>query len=754
VANVPGVVYRVSRGHERKVLYVSEGIRALAGWAPDAFLGPEARTLEDLVHADDRKRARAERDRSLDEGRPYSLEYRIVAADDTVLWVLDRGHPVGGCVDGVLIDVSPRRSAIAELERLAAIVDATTDFVGLALPDGRLRYVNRAGRRILGWGEHVLTRQIRDAHPRWASEIIQRLGIPTAIQRGVWVGETAVLDRDGREVPVSQVIMAHRSATGELEFLSTIARDLSERAAAEAASRESEERFRLLASAAFEGIAVTEEGVVVDANEQLAAVLGLERKQLIGRAVMDFVAPESRDDVTAHLRSGSEEPYEHLAQRADGSVFPVEIRARTISSGGRPQRVTALRDVTERKRAEEERIALERRAQHGQKLESLGVLAGGIAHDFNNLLVAVLGNLDLVTAGLPPNSPGRRHLDQAVHAAQRGAGLARELLAYSGRGRFDVRPLDLSALVDEMGQLLRAAVHKTIRLDVRLEQPMPSIMGDASQLQQVVMNLIVNAAEAIGERPGTIVLTTGIGECTADTLDRSRLQEKPPPGRFASIEVTDDGCGMTTTVQQRLFDPFFSTKLAGRGLGMAAVQGIVQGHGGAVLVDTTVGKGTTFRVYLPLASLAAEVAAAMPSRGTPSAEGRIEQGGLVLVVDDEDVVREATRSMVEHLGFSVVAATDGGEAVKLFERLGEHIAFVLLDFTMPVMDGPATLAELRRLRPDVKVLLASGFDQAETSERCGIERPDAFLQKPYRLATLRETVETVVLGRPTAGIRP
>jgi CheY-like chemotaxis protein len=261
----------------------------------------------------------------------------------------------------------------------------------------------------------------------------------------------------------------------------------------------------------------------------------------------------------------------------------------------------------------------------------------------------------------------------------------------------------------------------------------------------------VNAAEAIGERPGTIVLSTGVGECTAETLDRSRLQAKPPPGRFASIGVTDDGCGMTMAVQLRLFDPFFSTKLAGRGLGMAAVQGIVQGHGGAVLVDTTAGRGTTFRVYFPLASAAAELAAATPARGTPSAEGRMEQGGLVLIVDDEDVVREATRSMVEHLGFSVVAAADGGEAVELFERVGEHIAFVVLDFTMPVMDGPATLAELRRLRPDVKVLLASGFDQAETSERCGTERPDAFLQKPYRLATLRETVERVLRGRPRAG---
>ena len=372
--------------------------------------------------------------------------------------------------------------------------------------------------------------------------------------------------------------MAHRSATGELEFLSTIARDLSERAAAEAASRESEERFRLLASAAFEGIAVTQEGVVVDANEQLAAILGLERQQLVGRAVMDFVAAQSRDDVTAHLRSGSEEPYEHLALRTDGSVFPVEIRARTITSGGRPQRVTALRDVTERKRAEEERIALERRAQHGQKLESLGVLAGGIAHDFNNLLVAVLGNLDLVTAGLPPDAPGRRHLDQAVHAAQRGAGLARELLAYSGRGRFDVRPLDLSALVAEMAPApARLRSTRRIRLDVRLAQPMPPIMGDATQLRQVVMNLIANASDALEERPGTHRPSRpASAKCTAETLESESSPEKLRPGVSPPRSHGRRRAAWTRPSQQALFDPFFTTKATGRGLGMAAVQGIVR----------------------------------------------------------------------------------------------------------------------------------------------------------------------------------
>jgi two-component system cell cycle sensor histidine kinase/response regulator CckA len=755
IANVPGVVYRAtSEGVGHTLTYVSGGVRALVGSSPEDLLR-SGRMLDDLVHADDRERVREERRSSLRDRGSYSLEYRLTGAPEGVRWVLDRGRSVRDeidstdCVDGILIDVTTRVAALAEKGRLASIVEATSDLVATAHADGRLLFMNPAGRRLLGWGheEDVSLRRIPETHPPWASEIVERVGIPTAITQGVWAGETAVLDSRGHEVPVSQVIMAHRSTTGRLEFLSTIMRDLTERATADAARKESEERFRLLASAAFEGIAVTTQGRVADANEQLCAMLGLERAQLVGREVMEFVAPESRPLVLEHLRKGSEEPYEHLALRADGSVFPVEIRARTIPSAGRPQRVTALRDLTERKRAEEERVALDRRAQHSQKLESLGVLAGGIAHDFNNLLVAVLGNLDLATVGMARDASARHFLDQAEHAARLGAELARELLAYSGRGRFVVRPIDLSAMVDGIRQLLRAAIHKTIRLETHLEPALAPVMGDASQLQQVVMNLIVNAAEAIGERPGTITLTTGVEDCDADLLERNRLAVKTPPGRFARIEVRDDGCGMTTDVQERLFDPFFSTKLAGRGLGMAAVQGIVQGHGGAILVDSVPGRGTAFRVYLPVAGTAADAEAEVTSAPAVSGHGiRIERGGLVMVVDDEPVVRETSSGMLEHLGFSVVTAVGGREAVELFRRVGDQVTFVLLDLTMPDMDGLATLAELRRLRHDLKVVLASGFDETAISERCGTERPDGFLQKPYRLDTLEKAVEAALLG--------
>jgi two-component system cell cycle sensor histidine kinase/response regulator CckA len=754
VSNVPGVVYRLAgRAGDRRVTYLSDGTRSLTGFdPPDLLAGRPA--LSDLIHPDDRERVRSDRERGLTERRAYALEYRLLRRDGGARWVLDRGHEVRGqddadCVDGVLIDISERRFAIAEQERLAAIVEATSDLVSTAQLDGALRYMNRAGRRLLGWAEDadIGLRHIPDAHPPWARKTVEEEGIPAAIRTGVWAGETAILGPDGREIPVSQVIMAHRSAAGDLEFLSTIIRDISDRMAAESEHKESEERFRLLAGAAFEGIAITAQGRVVDANEQLCAMLRAERDQIVGRSALDFVASESLQMVLAHLRSGSEEPYEHMAQRADGSVFPVEVRARTIPSGGHPQRVTALRDLTERKRLEDERAELERQAQHNQRLESLGLLAGGIAHDFNNLLVAVLGNLDLAAADLAPDAPQRRQLEQAEHAAKQGAALARELLAYSGRGRFDVRPLDLSALVAESGHLLRAAISKTIRLEMRLQNPLPLIMGDASQLQQVVMNLIVNAAEAVGEKGGAIVLSTRVEECDAVLLGRSRLATKPAPGSFVCLEVMDDGCGMEPETLERLFEPFFSTKLAGRGLGMAAVQGIVQGHKGAILVDTSPARGTTSRIFFPAA--AGSVDAVAPPSPVPAPARRaaqLEPGGLVMVVDDEAMVRSAAQAMLEHLGFSVVTAADGSEALDLFRRIGSEVALVILDLTMPEMDGLETLTELRRERPDLPVLLASGFDETEISARCGSQRPDGFLEKPYRLATLETAVQRVLLG--------
>jgi len=396
-------------------------------------------------------------------------------------------------------------------------------------------------------------------------------------------------------------------------------------------------------------------------------------------------------------------------------------------------------DVTARRQAEEQRLESERRALHAQKLESLGLMAGGIAHDFNNLLLAVLGQLDLALGDLPAAEPARARLELALQAARRGADLTRQLLAYSGRGTFVVRPVDLSALVEENTRLLRAAVGQGVEIELRLGRSLPPILADPGQLQQVVMNLLTNAAEAIGPGPGAVQVATALVECGPEDLARTRLDTRPEPGAFVLLAVTDSGCGMDAATQQRLFDPFFSTKSAGRGLGLSAVLGIAKAHGGAVFVDSAPERGATVQVLFPASEAGPEAAAGPPDRLEKTA-----RGALILVVDDEDMARAACQAMVERIGHRALPARGGHEAVELLRRRGEEITAAVLDLTMPGMDGVATLAELRRLRPGLKVLLTSGYSEQEATRGFAGEGPSGFLQKPYRISDLEAALAAIL----------
>jgi signal transduction histidine kinase len=396
------------------------------------------------------------------------------------------------------------------------------------------------------------------------------------------------------------------------------------------------------------------------------------------------------------------------------------------------------RQIAERRRSEAERMELERRLLHAQKLESLGVLAGGIAHDFNNLLQAILGNLDLALEGLPGDAPARESVESSKVAAHRATDLTRQLLAYSGKGRFIVKALDLSALVRENAHFLRASVPRTVALELQLEPGLPPIEADAGQIQQVVMNLITNAADAIGAAPGTIALATSVRPFDEAQLRRSRTPDVPRAGRFVALEVRDTGCGMEASTLERLFDPFFSTKGAGRGLGMSALLGIVRGHGGALIVESAPGAGTTVHALFPAmegARAGEEIAPAEEEKGV-----RPPLTGAVLVVDDEEVVRGVCRAMVRSLGFEVLTAADGREAVELFRANVGRVGAVLLDVSMPRMDGMATLDELRRIDPAVRVVLSSGFDEQESTRRLSGGGLVGFIQKPYSLAALREAL--------------
>jgi signal transduction histidine kinase/ActR/RegA family two-component response regulator len=388
-----------------------------------------------------------------------------------------------------------------------------------------------------------------------------------------------------------------------------------------------------------------------------------------------------------------------------------------------------------------ERTRAEARLREAQKLESIGLLAGGVAHDFNNILVGVLGNASLAADMLPPRSPVRPLLTEIENAAERAADLTRQMLAYAGKGRFLVEPVDLSSVARETVKLVQPSISKKISLQLNLDGSLPAIRADRSQVQQVVMNLVLNAAEAIGDQAGLITIRTG-SEQVRDRLARNDLGgAEMIPGTYVRLEVRDTGCGMDDQNKARIFDPFFSTKFTGRGLGLAAVAGVVRGHNGAVRVTSAPGAGTTLVVMLP----ASDENAADELDGVGSAAGEPARGlGRILIVDDEQVVLRTAKLALEKRGYEVVLAESGASAVEVFKQSGGRFDLVLLDLSMPAMSGQETLARLREHNSEIPVIVSSGYSETEAARQFVGQTISGFLQKPFTAAQLFEKVASTL----------
>jgi two-component system, cell cycle sensor histidine kinase and response regulator CckA len=433
-------------------------------------------------------------------------------------------------------------------------------------------------------------------------------------------------------------------------------------------------------------------------------------------------------DVTVHHRLEAQVHTlnEQLEQR-------VEARTRDLAAAHRLTEELLAREQAARRAAE----ASAAQSRHVQKLESIGVLAGGIAHDFNNLLHVILGNAELARTRLASDSPAIETLGEVVRAAHRATDLTRQLLAYSGKGAFVLRHLDLSREMHEMATLLRTAISKQATLVWELDPDIPSISADETQIRQIVMNLITNASDALGESPGTITLRTGM----------ARGEELEAAGEFVYLEVADSGIGMASETLQRIFDPFFSTKFSGRGLGLAAVMGIVEAHRGLIRIRTAPGEGTTFRVLFPAAHVVADAADL-----TPAFRDEWRGSGTILIVEDEEGVRAVAERMLEGLGFHVRTAEDGREALRVLATRSERIAAVLLDLSMPHMGGPETLRRLHELQPGLPVVLMSGYTEQEVASRLLDENhgPIAFLQKPFLPGDLVAVLRRVLEAAPAS----
>ena len=686
-----------------------------------------------------------------------------------------------------------------------------------------------------------------------------------AVASGDWHYQVEVETRD----EMGELTKAFNSMTGKLResyvSIKDLQQEIAERKRAEEALRHSEERFRQLSAATFEGIGISEGGMVVDGNPQLAAMLGWDLAELIGRPVLDFVAPESVALVMDHMRSGSEERYEHFLRRKDGSIFPAEAHGRAMPWKDSTVRVTALRDITERKQAEEalrrsrdelelrvqertvelrkqaelielshdailvrdmesriifwskgaeemygwrkeevlgkdthtllqtrfpiplpevvtelmekghwdgelvhirregqkitvlsrwvlqwdearkpiaifeiniditERKKMEEQLRQMHKMEALGTLAGGIAHDFNNLLMPILINTEMALMDIKNGVlPSAESMEMVMAGANRGKELVEQIITFSRHRGESLKPVDIAPITKETIKFLRATVPATVRFQTLIEAPSPLVLANPGQIHQILMNLVNNAAHSMQEQGG--ILEISLAKVEKDETDGMN------PGRYVCLTVKDTGCGMTPEVKEKAFDPFFTTKGPGNGTGMglAVVHGIVKKHGGEIRLESELGKGTTVNVFLPVFEGMKKEEPTSPVLGIPTGSERI------LFIDDEEVQTRSVEAMLKRLGYRAITETDPRKALEIFRAQPDVFDLVITDQVMPYLPGNRLSQELLTIRPDIPIILCTGFSETVDEEKVGAFGIREFIQKPFTMIEISQAIRKVL----------
>ena len=642
------------------------------------------------------------------------------------------------------------RSESDSERRLRKLIEQTYDAIALFDAHGRIAYVSPTIERVLGFSEqeYMALHSVQMIHPDDQAYFGEQIGRLLADPGGRMLMRFRCRHRDGHWCTVENAAINRLDDPDVAAVVATF-RDVSKQVELENALQRSGERLRITLDAAR---AISWDGDLLEGrtrfSSDFATFFGMPRGA-------DYEDPEQallaiHPDDRALVRDAS------LRCREHGEAFNVEYRGAAevpetrwfASHGqlardedGRAARMLGVTwDVTERQKLLEERRLLEQRMQESQKLESLGVLAGGIAHDFNNLLMVILGNVSLVRLELGAAHPSLNHVEQMEEASRRATDLCRQLLAYAGKGRFVLQRTNLNRLIDDTTHLLQVSISKKAALRFHLDSDLPAIVADATQLRQVLMNLVMNASDAIGDRNGTISVSTGKLHADRGYLDATFLAPDIPTGEYVFLEVSDTGAGMSAETQARIFEPFFTTKFTGRGLGLAAVLGIVRGHRGALKVYSELGRGSSFKFLLPAAG---DGAAAEAQPIAPN-EPQLTSSGTILVVDDEAAVRDVASQLLQSLGFATLLAADGNQALVVYREHRSEIVCVLMDLTMPSLDGEETFRELRRIDPGVRVLLMSGYNEQDAIARFVGKGVAGFIQKPFTLQELTQRLRTLM----------
>jgi two-component system cell cycle sensor histidine kinase/response regulator CckA len=715
---------------------VPEGLK---GHCLKEFLDPE--TFKE-VNRQTEFRKRGEKGHYELQIRRPDGEVRILALSVNP-WLSEDGQYLGS--SGLFQDLTESKRAEQALKESEAnfrnLLEKLGEGFAIVDPEERWSFANAAAARIFGVPPGQLVgRSLRDfVDGDTYQEILRQTSLRRRGEASIY--EIQIRRPDGERRYVSLSASPYLGENGDYLGADGLFLDITERKLAEMALRESQERYLELftnTTDAIFWIRVEESGsfIIESINPAEEARLGTASQELTGKSLEEILPTQQAEAVASNFRrcvtAGHPIRYEETVDVLAGTRSFQTLLVPIHDETHRIARIVGFsQDITQNKQAEE---AL----RQAQKLESLGVLAGGIAHDFNNLLTAILGNLNLAQLKSSPESPALPYLENIERTVLKAAELTKQMLAYSGKGRFVVKPHDLNQVVQEMTHLLNVSISKKVLIHYDLACDLGLIEADAAQIQQVVMNLVTNASEAIGDREGVIAIATRMQSLNEGMLRSSFANQKLQPGTYAVLEISDTGSGIGPDIMGKIFDPFFSTKQSGRGLGLSAMQGILRGHQAGIQITSAPGKGSTFTLFFPLAHLSNPVMESVKSE-------HLEQPfqGRILLVDDEPEVRESTTAMLEILGLEVITAVDGQDALERFLAERGTIDLVLLDLTMPRMDGRETFRGLRSIQADIPVILFSGYSEQAPLQETLAQGFAGFLQKPFLMTDLRKAIQQV-----------
>jgi len=568
--------------------------------------------------------------------------------------------------------------------------------------------------------------------------------IYSAFQTGQPIKSEDHFEVDGNLIFTESVFSPIRHYNSEVYAVVVICRDTTARKIAEARLAKSEAVFsKMVQNASDIFVIIKPDGVIRYVSPAIETITGFYPEEL-RKSILSITHPDDISIVEKAWKECIGNPLNAVkvefrhAHKNGGFVHLEAIGQSFIDDPDINGVIATARSVEERKTEEDKRIEMERQLLHTQKLESLGVLAGGIAHDFNNLLMAIMGYAELCSYEISAGSMASSHMNEILKASQRAAELCQQLLAYTGKGRFIIERINVDDVIRDMIPLLETCISKKANIALNLEANLPEMEADASQIRQIIMNLIINASEAIGDRNGLISISArkvSGGEIPSESVFFSTVN---PKSEYINLEISDNGCGMNQDTLSKIFEPFFTTKFTGRGLGMAAVQGIVKGHCGAILIQSEPEVGTVFNLYFP-ASLSGLASISGSDQEMEEDETGIPRG-KILLVDDEEIIRKVGTGMLEKLGFQVLTAQDGQEALSVYRGSKDEIACIILDLTMPVMDGEEAYNEFLKIDPDVRVIVASGYSETEISSMFSGKGLVRFIQKPFKVDALKRII--------------